>query len=329
MQDSARAAPHISFGYHKKKSPLKKPAAAVASVFAQQDEDDDDVEAVDTVVESLSVQALTVEETSPPPATSPPASSFSRPPSSHQPQQASLTAATASSQPGKLDTRREVGNTSTKQAKVDTRREAEKASTKQAKVDDLREAGNARAVTGDMRQALALFEEAIGLAPTSSVLFELKSQCHLSLEEYLDAVRAARRAVELAPEWNEGALTLGRGLLSLGEVRAGVKVLSELLGRDGRNEEVREELIYANEALMELRRREADFDLQLDGRAGLDKRELEVARAKRHLLARGADVTSDCWLGGSEGSSWDGDERGEEEGGDEKEGEKKEEEGMI
>jgi tetratricopeptide (TPR) repeat protein len=192
------------------------------------------------------------------------------------------------------------------------------ASTKQAKVDGLREAGNAKAVAGEMRQALALFEEAIGLAPTSSVLFELKSQCHLSLEEYVEAVRAARRAVELSPEWNEGALTLGRSLLSLGEVRPAVEVLSKLLGRDGRNEEVREELIYANEALMELRRREADFDLQLNGRAGLDKRELEVARAKRHLLARGADVSSDCWLGGSEGSSWDGEEGEEEEEGEEK-----------
>eukprot|EP00624_Nannochloropsis_granulata_P006913 evm.model.NODE_5412_length_28386_cov_19.897308.3 len=187
------------------------------------------------------------------------------------------------------------------------------ASSTQAKVDALREAGNARAVAGYMRQALTLFEEAISLAPTSSILFELKSQCHLSLEEYLEAVRAARRAVELAPEWSEGALTLGRSLLSLGEVRAAVKVLSELLGRDDRNEEIREELIYANNALMELRRREADFDLQLNGRAGLDKRELEVARAKRHLLARGADVSSDCWLCGSQGSSWDGEEAEEEE----------------
>jgi len=303
MQDAPTEAP-ISFGF-KKKSPLKKPGAAVASVFAQQDDDDHDAEVQDTAVEALSLQALTVEETIyPSSATSCGGSASSRPPS-HHPQQASLITATASSQPAKLD----------------TRREAAKASTKQAKVDALREAGNICAVCGDMRQALALFEEAIGLAPTSSVLFELKSQCHLSLEEYLEAVRSARRVVDLAPEWNEGALTLGRALLSLGEVRPAVKVLSELLGRDGHNEEVREELIYANEALMELRRREADFDLQLDGRAGLDKRELEVARAKRHLLARGADVSSDCWLGGSEGSSWDGEE-GEEEGednGDEKE----------
>jgi len=180
-----------------------------------------------------------------------------------------------------------------------------------------------------MRQALALFEEAIGLAPTSSVLFELKSQCHLALEEYVEAVRAARRVVELAPEWNEGALTLGRALLSLGEVRPAEEVLSKLLGRDGRNEEVREELIYANEALMELRRREADFDLQLNGRAGLDRRELEVARAKRHLLARGADLSSDCWLGGRRGRFGRG-RKGRQgaEAGEEK-GEEKMEERMI
>ncbi|GAB5032713.1 stress-inducible protein [Nannochloropsis oceanica] len=260
MQDTApNFKPLLSFGF-RKKSPAQKPVNAVASIFVQQNGNDDDVDVEDTVVKTLSLQAVAVEKI----------------------------VSLPSSPPGN-------------------------ASSKQAKVDALREAGNARADAGNMRQALTLFEEAISLAPTSSILFELKSQCHLSLEEYLEAVRAARRAVDLAPEWSEGALTLGRSLLSLGEVRAAVTVLSEVLGRDGCNEEIREELIYANNALMELRRREADFDLQLNGRAGLDERELEVARAKRHLLARGADVSSDCWLGGSEGSSWDREEGEEEE----------------
>lgn len=195
MQDTAPSKP-LSFGFHKKKSPLKKPAASVASVFTQQQDDDDDADEV----EALSLQALTVEEIpSPSPApNSPPA--FPRPSSHHhQPHQAPTTA--AASLP-----------------KVDVTGDKRQASTKQAKADTLREAGNEKAVAGEMRQALALFEEAIGLAPTSSVLFELKSQCHLALEEYVEAVRAARRAVKLAPEWNEGALTLGRALLSLGKV---------------------------------------------------------------------------------------------------------------
>lgn len=186
---------------------------------------------------------------------------------------------------------------------------------RQADVNALREAGNNSAAAGNMRTALNIFEQALGLAPTDAVLYELKSQCHLSLEEYLEAVKAARKAVELAPHWNEGALTLGRALMSLGEVRSAVEVLSRLLGKDGGNEEVREELIYANEALMELQRREADFDLQLHGRAGLDKRELEVARAKKHMLSRGANVSSDCWLGGSEGSEGENGDRGERAGG--------------
>lgn len=79
-----------------------------------------------------------------------------------------------------------------------------------------------------------------------------------------------------------------------GEVRRAVGVLSELCGRNPHDDEIRDELIYANSVLMELKRREDDFDKQLSGRAGLDVQELEVARCKRHLLSRGKEVPSDC-----------------------------------
>ena len=184
-----------------------------------------------------------------------------------------------------------------------------------ARADALREEGNARALAGDFRKGLELFEEALGVLPRSAILWELKAQSHLQVCEHLEAVKAARRAVDLNPDWGDAALTLGRALLSLGEVRPAVGVLSALLGKEPGNSEVRSELIYANDALLELRRREDDFDLQLSGRAGLSKQEEEVARAKRNLLLRGANVSSDCFLGGSEGSSvamGEGDEEEEE-----------------
>jgi tetratricopeptide (TPR) repeat protein len=195
---------------------------------------------------------------------------------------------------------------------------------KEARADALKERGNVRAEAGDMAGALQLFEEAIGvLGPTTSArgqqqtmagtgpagpqpphdalsarLWDLKAQCHQQLEEYLEAVRAAERAVELSgARWPEARLTLGRSLLQFGEVRAAVRVLTELFGADPSNEEVRADLIEANAVLSELLRREADFDLQLSGRAGLDATELEVCLCKRNLLARGKAVDSDCTLG--------------------------------
>ena len=70
----------------------------------------------------------------------------------------------------------------------------------------------------------------------------------------------------------------------------------QVCGKQPGNVDAREELIYANEVLMELRRREEDFELQLAGRAGLSEEELQVARCKRNLLVRGKDLPSDCTL---------------------------------
>lgn len=201
------------------------------------------------------------------------------------------------------------------------------------RADGLKERGNALADSGDFEGALKVFEEAISLLGSgttargqqpqqqhavgvgvgvgvgagsggkphdarSAVLWELKSQCHLQLEQWLEAVQAAERAVELSgAQWPEARHTLGRSLLSFGEVRAAVKVLTELFGADPSNEEVRADLIDANAVLGELRRREADFDLQLSGRAGLDAQEMDVCMCKRNLLARGKAVDSDCTLG--------------------------------
>jgi tetratricopeptide (TPR) repeat protein len=186
---------------------------------------------------------------------------------------------------------------------------------KEARTGALKERGNALAEAGDMAGALRVFEEAISLlGPSTSakgaggsgrpsdepsaVLWELKSQCHMQLEEWLEAVQAAERAVELSGEqWPDARHTLGRSLLQFGEVRAAVRVLTELYGAHPANEEVREDLIEANAILLELRRREEDFDLQMSGRAGLDAQELEVCRCKRNLLERGKAVDSDCTLG--------------------------------
>lgn len=108
----------------------------------------------------------------------------------------------------------------------------------------------------------------------------------------------------------EAKHTLGRAALSFGEVRQAVKCLSEVCGKCPSNLEARGDLIYANACLMELRRREEDFDLQLSGRAGLSEAELEVARAKRCLVSRGIDVSSDCYLGPAEPTSSDEEEGG-------------------
>ena len=194
------------------------------------------------------------------------------------------------------------------------------AADKGARADGLKERGNALADEGDFEGALRLFEEGISLLGAgttahgqhtldagtggkphdarSAVLWELKAQCHMQLEQWLEGVRAAERAVELsAAQWPEARHTLGRCLLLFGEVRAAVAELTALYGADPSNEEVRADLIDANAALGELQRREADYDLQLSGRAGLDARELEVCQCKRSLLGRGKAVGSDCTLG--------------------------------
>ncbi|XP_073696385.1 tetratricopeptide repeat protein 33 [Garra rufa] len=92
-----------------------------------------------------------------------------------------------------------------------------------AKSRRLKEEGTLLAEQGRNWEALKRWDEAIQLTPDNAVLYEMKSQVLITLQEVFLAVQSAEMATRLRPLWWEAWQTLGRAQLSLGEVELAVR----------------------------------------------------------------------------------------------------------
>lgn len=95
------------------------------------------------------------------------------------------------------------------------------------KSDRLRQEGNALCEAERYWEAIKKWDEAIQLTPCNEVLFELKAQVLLILQEVFPAVQFAEKATKLKPNWWSAYQTLGRALLGLGEVKLAVRAFSK------------------------------------------------------------------------------------------------------
>ncbi|KAM3873821.1 tetratricopeptide repeat protein 33 [Diretmus argenteus] len=87
----------------------------------------------------------------------------------------------------------------------------------------LKDEGAVLAELGRHWEAIKKWDEAIQLTPDNPLLYEMKSQVLIILQEVFPAVKAAEMAVKLRPLWWESRQTLGRAQLSLGEVDLAVR----------------------------------------------------------------------------------------------------------
>lgn len=95
----------------------------------------------------------------------------------------------------------------------------------------LKEEGNSLAESGKYKEALLKWELAsIGeISPNlSAILFELRAQVHLELEETISAIKCAEKATKISPSYEYGWLTLGRAQLNLGEVSMAIESLEKV-----------------------------------------------------------------------------------------------------
>ncbi|XP_051951255.1 tetratricopeptide repeat protein 33 [Xyrauchen texanus] len=92
-----------------------------------------------------------------------------------------------------------------------------------AKSKRLKDEGTLFAEQGRNWEALKRWDEALQLTPDDAVLYEMKSQVLITLQEVLLAVQSAEMATRLRPLWWEAWQTLGRAQLSLGEVELAVR----------------------------------------------------------------------------------------------------------
>ncbi|CAE1277561.1 Tetratricopeptide repeat protein 33 [Acanthosepion pharaonis] len=95
------------------------------------------------------------------------------------------------------------------------------------KSDRLRQEGNTLCEAERYWEAIKKWDEAIQLTPSNEVLYELKAQVLLILQEVFPAVQFAEKATKLKPNWWSAYQTLGRALLGLGEVKLAVRAFSK------------------------------------------------------------------------------------------------------
>ncbi|KAF3653009.1 putative tetratricopeptide repeat protein 33-like isoform X2 [Capsicum annuum] len=82
---------------------------------------------------------------------------------------------------------------------------------------------------GKYREALGKWESALLLMPDRAILHEQKAQILLELGETWKALKAATRATELEPSWDEAWVTLGRAQLNYGEPDSAIESLDRAL----------------------------------------------------------------------------------------------------
>lgn len=92
-----------------------------------------------------------------------------------------------------------------------------------AKSKRLKDEGTLLAEQGRNWEALKRWDEALQLTPDDAVLYEMKSQVLINLQEVFLAVQSAEMSTKLRPLWWEARQTLGRAQLSLGEVELAVR----------------------------------------------------------------------------------------------------------
>ncbi|CAB4266841.1 unnamed protein product [Prunus armeniaca] len=101
--------------------------------------------------------------------------------------------------------------------------------------------GTKLAEGGKYREALGKWEAALMLMPENAVLHEQKAQVLLEIGDPWNAVKAATRATELKPSWDEAWVTLGRAQLNFGEPDSAIESFDSALAIKPDSEEARDD----------------------------------------------------------------------------------------
>lgn len=88
---------------------------------------------------------------------------------------------------------------------------------------------NELAEAGCFRKACELFTRASAIAPDRAQLHEAQAQVLMELDEPDAALAAAKRAVELRPDWDVACATLGRTLLNCGHLQDAIESFARAL----------------------------------------------------------------------------------------------------
>ena len=88
-------------------------------------------------------------------------------------------------------------------------------------------------------QAIDRWDNALVINAEDATVFEMKAQALINLHEWIVAIKAAEKSVELRPNWWVAHQTLGRAQMGIGEVRLALRSFKVALHLNPDNEELR------------------------------------------------------------------------------------------
>ncbi|CAK9859760.1 unnamed protein product [Sphagnum jensenii] len=111
--------------------------------------------------------------------------------------------------------------------------------------DEAKAKGNAAFSAGKFEEAVGYFAEAIALSPDNHVLYSNRSAAYASLHTYEDALKDAKKTVELKSNWAKGYSRLGAAYVGLGQLNEAIDSYKQGLQHEPGNEALKSGLADA------------------------------------------------------------------------------------
>ena len=90
-------------------------------------------------------------------------------------------------------------------------------------------------------QAITRWDVALSINAEDATVFEMKAQALINLHEWIVAIKAAEKTVQLKPNWWVGYQTLGRAQMGIGEVKLAMRSFQMALHLNPVDEELRKD----------------------------------------------------------------------------------------
>ena len=123
-------------------------------------------------------------------------------------------------------------------------------------------------------QAINRWDNALAINAEDATVFEMKAQALINLHEWIVAIKAAEKSVQLRPNWWVAYQTLGRAQMGIGEVKLALRSFQVALHLNPDDDELRrDDLGWASNLLREQKVKETS-NTDIDETQNLDRSHL-------------------------------------------------------
>ncbi|CAK8676814.1 unnamed protein product [Clavelina lepadiformis] len=116
-------------------------------------------------------------------------------------------------------------------------------------VTDLKNKGNAALQKNNIKEAISLYSQAIGIDSKNHVLYSNRSAAYAKQKKYVEALEDAEKVIQLKPEWPKGYSRKGSALEFLNRFEEAKLAYEEGLKYDSDNEQLKQGIKQCNQHL--------------------------------------------------------------------------------